>query len=69
MVFIKLTDNLSSLVWSTTLEHAKQLVSLEEDRFVDAVNNAFVSFKCGIYMSIVLAYFFSFSEHFTPNSD
>ena len=43
MVFIKLTDNLSSLVWSTTLEHAKQLVSLEEDRFVDAVNNAFVS--------------------------
>ena len=60
MIFIQLTDNLSSLVWSTTLEHAKQLVSLEEDRFVDAVNNAFVSFKCGIYRFIVLAYFFFF---------
>ena len=45
MIFVQLTDNLSSLVWSTTLEHAKQLVSLEEDRFVDAVNNAFVSFQ------------------------
>ena len=60
MVFIKLTDNLSSLVWSTTLEHAKQLVSLEEDRFVDAVNNAFVSFKYELHRSIILAYFFFF---------
>ena len=33
------------MVWSTTPEHAKQLVSMEEDRFVDAVNNAFVSVK------------------------
>ena len=39
----KLTENLSSLVWSTNPEHAKQLVSMEEDRFVDAINNAFVS--------------------------
>ena len=30
-------------MWSTSPEHAKQLVSMEEDRFVDAVNNAFVS--------------------------
>ena len=60
MIFIQLTDNLSSLVWSTTLEHAKQLVSLEEDRFVDAVNNAFVSFKYELYRSIILAYFFFF---------
>ena len=58
MIFVQLTDNLSSLVWSTTLEHAKQLVSLEEDRFVDAVNNAFVSFKYELYRSIILAYFF-----------
>ena len=60
MIFVQLTDNLSSLVWSTTLEHAKQLVLLEEDRFVDAVNNAFVSFQYEIYRSIVLAYIFLF---------
>ena len=30
-------------MWSTSPEHAKKLVSMEEDRFVDAVNNAFVS--------------------------
>ncbi|PFX29411.1 Ubiquinone biosynthesis monooxygenase COQ6 [Stylophora pistillata] len=41
IALLPLTDSLSSLVWSTTPEHAKQLVSLEEDRFVDAVNNAF----------------------------
>ena len=41
----KLTENLSSLVWSTTPEHAKKLVSMEEDQFVDAINNAFVSSK------------------------
>lgn len=41
IALLPLTENLSSLVWSTTPEHAKQLVSMEEDRFVDAVNNAF----------------------------
>ena len=39
-------------MWSTSPEHAKQLVSMEEDRFVDAVNNAFVSL-----------YFLSFLVH------
>lgn len=41
IALLPLTENLSSLVWSTSPEHAKQLVSMEEDRFVDAVNNAF----------------------------
>ncbi|XP_073247975.1 ubiquinone biosynthesis monooxygenase COQ6, mitochondrial-like isoform X1 [Porites lutea] len=41
IALLPLTENLSSLVWSTSAEHAKQLVSMEEDRFVDAVNNAF----------------------------
>ncbi|KAJ7390808.1 Putative ubiquinone biosynthesis monooxygenase [Desmophyllum pertusum] len=41
IALLPLTENLSSLVWSTTPEHAKELVSMEEDRFVDAVNNAF----------------------------
>ena len=44
-VCVKLTENSSSLVWSTTPEHAKNLVSMEEDRFIDAINNAFVSGK------------------------
>ncbi|XP_068682933.1 ubiquinone biosynthesis monooxygenase COQ6, mitochondrial-like isoform X1 [Montipora foliosa] len=41
IALLPLTENLSSLVWSTNLEHAKQLISMEQDRFVDAVNNAF----------------------------
>ncbi|XP_074631745.1 ubiquinone biosynthesis monooxygenase COQ6, mitochondrial-like isoform X3 [Acropora palmata] len=41
IALLPLTGNLSSLVWSTSPEHAKQLVSMEEDRFIDAVNNAF----------------------------
>jgi len=41
IALLPLTENLSSLVWSTIPEHAKQLVSMEEDRFVDAINNAF----------------------------
>ena len=52
---MQLAENLSSLVWSTTPEHAKTLVSLNKDQFVDAINNAFVSVhiahkKCYVYM-------------------
>ncbi|KAJ8925743.1 hypothetical protein NQ315_009591 [Exocentrus adspersus] len=36
----ELTDSLSSLVWSTTPDHAKELLKMTEDQFVDAVNNA-----------------------------
>lgn len=38
-------------MWSTSPEHAKQLVSMEEDRFVDAVNNAFVSLYLYVFGS------------------
>lgn len=41
IALLPLTENLSSLVWSTTPDHAKNLVSMEEDRFIDAINNAF----------------------------
>nr|XP_055216853.1 ubiquinone biosynthesis monooxygenase COQ6, mitochondrial isoform X3 [Gorilla gorilla gorilla] len=38
-----LSDTLSSLVWSTSHEHAAELVSMDEEKFVDAVNSAFWS--------------------------
>lgn len=42
----QLSDTLSSLVWSTSHEHAAELVSMEEEEFVDAINSAFVSITC-----------------------
>ncbi|XP_063649745.1 ubiquinone biosynthesis monooxygenase COQ6, mitochondrial isoform X2 [Pan troglodytes] len=38
-----LSDTLSSLVWSTSHEHAAELVTMDEEKFVDAVNSAFWS--------------------------
>jgi ubiquinone biosynthesis monooxygenase Coq6 len=39
----QLSDTLSSLVWSTSHDHAAELVSMDEEEFVDAINSAFVS--------------------------
>ncbi|KAJ6655648.1 hypothetical protein lerEdw1_004884 [Lerista edwardsae] len=39
----ELSDTLSSLVWSTSHEHASQLQNMDEESFVDTVNSAFVS--------------------------
>uniref|UniRef100_A0A4X1TJ66 Ubiquinone biosynthesis monooxygenase COQ6, mitochondrial n=1 Tax=Sus scrofa TaxID=9823 RepID=A0A4X1TJ66_PIG len=39
----ELSDTLSSLVWSTSHEHAAELVSMDEEKFVDAINSAFWS--------------------------
>ncbi|XP_031550117.1 ubiquinone biosynthesis monooxygenase COQ6, mitochondrial-like [Actinia tenebrosa] len=41
MALLPLSENMSSLVWTTTTEHAKTLVNLPEDAFIDAVNNGF----------------------------
>ncbi|CAJ0940807.1 unnamed protein product [Ranitomeya imitator] len=38
-----LSDTWSSLVWSTSPEHASELLSMDDGRFVDAVNSAFWS--------------------------
>lgn len=46
IALLPLSDTLSSLVWSTSHEHAAELVSMEEEEFVDAINSAFVSITC-----------------------
>lgn len=43
LLLMQLSDTLSSLVWSTSHEHAAELVRMDEEQFVDAVNSAFVS--------------------------
>ena len=39
----QLTENLSSLVWSTSPDHAKTLVAMGNTEFVDTLNSALVS--------------------------
>ncbi|XP_074221365.1 ubiquinone biosynthesis monooxygenase COQ6, mitochondrial isoform X7 [Camelus bactrianus] len=43
IALLPLSDTLSSLVWSTSHEHAAELVSMDEEKFVDAINSAFWS--------------------------
>lgn len=43
IALLPLSDTLSSLVWSTSHEHAAELVRMDEEQFVDAVNSAFWS--------------------------
>jgi len=43
VILFQLTDCLSSLVWSTSIEHAKELLSLSNESFVDSLNDALVS--------------------------
>ncbi|XP_040598698.1 ubiquinone biosynthesis monooxygenase COQ6, mitochondrial isoform X1 [Mesocricetus auratus] len=43
IALLPLSDTLSSLVWSTSHDHAAELVSMDEEEFVDAINSAFWS--------------------------
>ncbi|KAF6351038.1 coenzyme Q6, monooxygenase [Rhinolophus ferrumequinum] len=43
IALLPLSDTLSSLVWSTSHDHAAELVSMDEENFVDAINSAFWS--------------------------
>lgn len=40
---LQLSDTQSSLVWSTSHKLAEELLELDEESFVDAINSAFVS--------------------------
>ncbi|XP_064211534.1 ubiquinone biosynthesis monooxygenase COQ6, mitochondrial-like [Tribolium castaneum] len=40
LALLPLTEGLSSMVWSTNVEHAKKLIKLPENEFVDAINEA-----------------------------
>lgn len=40
---LQLSDTVSSLVWSTSHRLAEELLELDEESFVDAINSAFVS--------------------------
>ncbi|XP_023299332.2 ubiquinone biosynthesis monooxygenase COQ6, mitochondrial [Lucilia cuprina] len=41
VALLPLTDKLSSLVWSTTIPHAKELLNMAPQEFIDALNEAF----------------------------
>lgn len=41
VALLPLTDKLSSLVWSTTIPHAKELLNMPPQEFIDALNEAF----------------------------
>jgi ubiquinone biosynthesis monooxygenase Coq6 len=43
VVLLPLTDKTSSIVWTTNYDHAKQLLRMSPEEFIDAVNHAFVS--------------------------
>lgn len=42
VAMLPLSDNLSSLVWSTSVEHAKELIKMEPDEFINALNDAYL---------------------------
>lgn len=42
IALLPVSDQLSSIVWSTGIKHFKQLMQLNDSDFIDAVNNAFV---------------------------
>ena len=42
-VYFQLSDTQSSLVWSIEHDRAKSLMHLDDEQFVEEVNNAFVS--------------------------
>lgn len=42
VALLPLSENQSSLVWSTSIDHAKELLKMESEVFVQALNEAFI---------------------------
>lgn len=55
VAMLPLTDTLSSLVWSTSVEHAKELLRMEPEAFIDALNDAYLkSYKSNAFVANVM---------------
>lgn len=50
----QLSDTASSLVWSTSHEHASELLTMDEEGFVDSINSAFVSISLAAGMGLAV---------------
>lgn len=44
VAILPLTENMSSVTWSTSTEHADKLLSLSSEEFVDELNEFLVNF-------------------------
>lgn len=44
VALLPLTENMSSVTWSTSAEHAEELLSLSPEKFVDQLNEFLVIF-------------------------
>lgn len=58
VAMLPLTDTLSSLVWSTSVEHAKELLRMEPEAFVDALNDAYLkNYKSNVVVTNIMKTF------------
>lgn len=62
LALLPLSDQLSSIVWSTSTDNVKRLLALPETEFIDAVNECFVCYMINLNISLLITvyiiYFF-----------
>lgn len=62
---MQLSDTASSLVWSTSHEHASELLTMDKESFVDSINSAFVSISLTAVMRLAVAIMKSTMESYS----